>query len=406
MSYSALTNQYRPSSQRSSRQDATIDTILWHHQAGTSDDSVIAQMISGARRVSSNYTISNEGRITCVVDEEDRAWTSGSVTDGGRGAAWDRRSITVEIENESGAPDWRISDRAIDAAQRLRADLHSRHRIGQEYGHRDLYQLFRASYPTFCPGPHTVARITSGALPSTPIIPAQPSPSVPVGQSGVDYQFGLTSTAVLATQRGLARLGRYSGDVDGIAGPMTVRALQQWLKDNGHLAGSYVVDGVPGPLYGKALQRVAQAHGYAGPLDGVPGPATSAALVEWAESLAPAAAVRPPSAEGAAWSWWEPSGELAKRVQRALALRNDRFGGVERYSGPIDGVFGPNTRRGVQITLAQSGLHSGDVDGSMERDEAVGVQEYARRFGGYAGPIDGAPREMSWSGFAIGLERR
>lgn len=406
MSYSALTNQYRPSSQRSSRQGATIDTILWHHQAGTNDDSVIAQMISGARRVSSNYTISNDGRITCVVDEEDRAWTSGSVTDGGRGAAWDRRSITVEIENETGAPEWRISARAIEAAQRLRADIHSRRSIRQEYGHRDLYQLFRASYPTFCPGPQTVARITSGALSPGPIIPAQPSPSIPIGQNGVDYQFGLTAAAVLAAQLGLARLGRYSGDIDGIAGPMTVRALQQWLKDNGQLAASYVVDGVPGPLYGKALQRVAQAHGYAGPVDGVPGPATSAALVQWAERLAPAVAVRPPTAEGSTWSWWEPSGELGKRVQRALALRNDRFGGVERYAGPIDGVFGPNTRRGVQITLAQSGLHIGDVDGTMERDEAVGVQEYARRFGDYTGPIDGAPREKSWEGFARGLERR
>lgn len=60
MSYSALTHQYRPSSQRSSRQGATIDTILWHHQAGT-NDIVIAQMISGARRVSSNGTAEGLG---------------------------------------------------------------------------------------------------------------------------------------------------------------------------------------------------------------------------------------------------------------------------------------------------------------------------------------------------------
>lgn len=397
MSYSSLTNQYRPSTQRSSRQGAAIDTILWHHQAGTNDDQVISSMVLRTRTVSSNYTISNEGRITCVVDEEDRAWTSGSTTDGGKGAAWDRRSITVEIENQTGAPDWHISEAAIAAAARLRADLKRRYRIVNELGHRNLWERFRASYPTYCPGPITVARIQNVGV-IVPAQPATPSPSVPIGSNGVNYGYGLSNAAVRAVQAGMARLGRYSGDIDGLAGPMTVRATQQWLKDHGFLAAGYTVDGVPGRTYMGALQTVVRKYGYEGPIDGVAGPNTSAAVERWAGSLALVVKTQPVVKEGRDWTWWEPTGDLAKRVQRALKARG-------RYAGPIDGVFGVNTRKGIQISLAQSGLHAGDRDGTMERDEAYGIQTYARKFGSYTGPLDGHPREMSWKGFALGLER-
>lgn len=395
MTFSTLTAQHRPSTQRSSRQGATVDTILWHHQAGLSDDAVIAAMVNRTRTVSANYTISNEGRITCVVDEEYRAWTSGSTSDGGKGAAWDRRAITVEIENESAAPDWRISSAAIAAAAALRADLRRRYNIINELGHRALWEAYRASYPTFCPGPDTVARIVAAAVGEMPPV-APPAPTPPPAR--IDYQWGLTKTAALAIQKGLARLGRYSGAQDGIAGPQTVTGLQQWLKDNGHLPADYVVDGVPGRRYGEALQRVARRFGYLGPIDGHPGAFTSIALALWASRLAAPVKRNPVKVEGSGWSWWEPRGALALRIQKALRARG-------RYAGKLDGVFGPLTRRGIQISLAQSGLHAGDIDGTIERDEAYGVQEYAARFGDYRGPKDGAPREQSWKGFALGLER-
>jgi len=176
MTYSALTDQIKTSSQSSTRK-STIDTFLIHHQAGTNDNAVIEAMVSGSRGVSANYTISNEGRITCVVPEERRAWTSGSPYDDGKGAAWDHRAVTVEIENESGAPNWKISDKALNSAARLLQDLRSRYAISNVLGHRDLWNLHRASYATFCPGPNTVAQIVSlaksGSTPagggSTPI---------------------------------------------------------------------------------------------------------------------------------------------------------------------------------------------------------------------------------------------
>jgi len=160
MVFSELTDQVRISDQSSPR-NSTIDTFLIHHQAGINDDAVIAAMVSGSRGVSANYTISNEGRITCVVPEDRRAWTSGSSYDGGKGAAWDHRAVTVEIENQSAGGSWPISAKALDAAARLLTDLRSRYSIKHVLGHRDLWNTYRASYATFCPGPETVAKIVT-----------------------------------------------------------------------------------------------------------------------------------------------------------------------------------------------------------------------------------------------------
>ena len=169
MSNSYLINQIRLSPQSSSRNGVIVDTFLIHHQAGTNDDEVINAMVTGSKQVSANYTISNEGRVTLVVDESLRSWSAGSSTDGGKGAAWDRRSITVEIENEAGAPDWPISQIAKQTAANLLADLKSRYNIKNVLGHRDLWNMYSASYPTFCPGPNTVAEIIKLTPFPTPI---------------------------------------------------------------------------------------------------------------------------------------------------------------------------------------------------------------------------------------------
>lgn len=298
MTHSPLTDQIRLSAQSSSRNGSAIDTFLIHHQAGTNDDATINAMVSGSKEVSANYTISNEGRLTCVVDEDLRAWTSGSSSDGGRGAAWDRRSITVEIENESGAPDWRISDAAIAKAAALLNDLRQRYGITNVLGHRDLWTQYQASYPTYCPGPDTVDRIlaVAGGLPTPPPV-----------------------TPPAATEN------------------------------------------------------------------------------EWV--LAPGGEPNAP--------YW-PKGPLMARIQAALKARG-------RYDGIVDGEGGELTAKGIQITLNVSGKNGGvnvpdgsrptDVDGRLGINNAFGVQEYARDFGDYDGLQDGDPREGSWTGFALGLER-
>jgi N-acetyl-anhydromuramyl-L-alanine amidase AmpD len=249
MTYSALTNQVRLSNQSSSRQGAKIDTFLIHHQAGTNDDAVINAMVSGSRQVSANYTISNEGRITSVVPEELRAWTSGSTSDGGKGAAWDRRSITVEIENQSAGGSWPISGAAKTAAANLLNDLRARYGALTVLGHRDLYQQHGASYATFCPGPNTVAEILAIAGGGSA------AADTPAASSGV-------SEHIRNVQKRLIELGYDLGSwgADGLKGAFTDAAIKAFQRANG-----LDDDGLPGDLTNAKLWPSSSTPGVAAP---------------------------------------------------------------------------------------------------------------------------------------------
>jgi GH25 family lysozyme M1 (1,4-beta-N-acetylmuramidase) len=85
------------------------------------------------------------------------------------------------------------------------------------------------------------------------------------------------------------------------------------------------------------------------------------------------------------------------RIQRALKARG-------RYAGPIDGVWGPNTIKGIQTTIKNVG-YTGSVDGIPGPLTCYYVQVYAQKFGGYTGPLDRILGPKSWAGFALGLER-
>jgi hypothetical protein len=286
MTKSKLTNQTRTSKQSSERK-SKIDTFLIHHQASTNDDATIREMVTGSKEVSANYTISNEGRLTSVVPEERRAWTSGSTSDGGKGADWDHRSVTVEIENKTGDPNWEISDKALDKAAALLHDLKKRYDIEHVLGHRDLWNKYKASYPTFCPGPETVAEIIKRekAIPDTPVKkpPVKPTPkpdNKPTPKPDnkptpkpepkpdtKDWEFKLPSKATqVRIQRALGRRGRYTGPLDGKMQTESLKGVQKTLA---------VGVGYEGPIDGKIeelgcelIQKYAKKFGsYSGPVD-------------------------------------------------------------------------------------------------------------------------------------------
>src|SRR5690606_14794323 len=99
--------------------------------------------------------------------EDFRAWTSGSTTDGGKGAAFDRRSITLECVNATGAPTWLQSEAFYNIAARLAVDFYQRYGIpldrDHHVGHRELYIRWGASYATACPGGMDIDRILAMA---------------------------------------------------------------------------------------------------------------------------------------------------------------------------------------------------------------------------------------------------
>lgn len=252
MTHSALTNQIRLTPrQKSSRKGRRIGYVQLHHQASTNDDSTINMMQTGSRQVSANYTCSNEGRLTLVVDEAERAWTSGSPVD-------DEVAITVEIENEAAGPSWRVSDAAHEKVAQLVADVATRYGfpINRErvYGHKELYTRHRRSYATACPGGVDLDRIVRRALElqrgtkpaaTAPAAAPSPTPIAPPFPLPGGWYFGPQSGPResvsgyhgngehLATwQRRMAARG-WQITPDGRYGPQTARVARDFQREKG-----------------------------------------------------------------------------------------------------------------------------------------------------------------------------
>lgn len=68
------------------------------------------------RQASSNYGIGSDGRIALYVEEKNRSWCTSS-------AAVDQRAITIEVANNTGAPSWGISDKAMESLINLIVDI-------------------------------------------------------------------------------------------------------------------------------------------------------------------------------------------------------------------------------------------------------------------------------------------
>lgn len=123
--------------------------ITIHHVAGiTTVESLGALFAKSSRQASSNYGIGNDGRIGCYVDESNRSWCSSS-------RANDEQAITIEVSNCSGAPDWKVSDAAMDSLIKLCVDICERNGIeelvftGDATGNLTQHNYFAA---TDCPG--------------------------------------------------------------------------------------------------------------------------------------------------------------------------------------------------------------------------------------------------------------
>lgn len=97
------------------------------------------------------------------------------------------------------------------------------------------------------------------------------------------------------------------------------------------------------------------------------------------------------------WAFNPPAAAVQAQIQKALKARN-------RYSGPVDGVWGSNSVKGIQTTIRNVG-YTGKVDGIAGPDTCYYVQKYAQKFGDYKGPLDRVLGPNGWAGFALGLER-
>lgn len=414
MTHSPLTDQIRQSSQRSSREGNRVQYMLWHHTASVSGhgDGVVAMMVNATRRVSSNYVFGSDGWLWNVVDEDFRAWTSGSTTDGGKGALFDRKSITSECCNSTGAPSWLQSDAFYAKAAALAVDVYRRYGVpldrDHHLGHRELYIRFRASYPTACPGGMDIDRILAQAR--ALLDPNAPDPtaaakarvrSIGTYLNTLDMppRFGLSNFDTGAAKDGIPvdpgeTYSRYyhlvqmwgrlfrpdiytaANDIDGITGPNTRK-----------------IENIIGDLVAAGTQPKTLPASGGGSATPPPKTPTKPPTSKGGLTAADVKGYTYKSVKGDGLTYQEPTGAFAVRMMRGLRPYD--------YSGPLDGVPGPLTRRAIQ-RAARKGGYKGVIDGVIGANTIKGVQNVARA-GGYEGPIDGIPGPYTWTGFIKAL---
>jgi N-acetyl-anhydromuramyl-L-alanine amidase AmpD len=148
MSNSQLTNYVKLSPNYSSRNGSKITTITIHHMAGDLSVEVCGNVFQN-REASANYGIGSDGRVGLYVEECNRAWTSSSYDN-------DRKAITIEVANDSGAPNWHVSNKAMAKLIDLCVDICQRNGIkklnytGDKTGNLTMHKMFAS---TVCPRP-------------------------------------------------------------------------------------------------------------------------------------------------------------------------------------------------------------------------------------------------------------
>lgn len=239
MSKSSLTNVTILNNHYSSRQGNKIDKITIHHMAGNLSVETCGNVFKN-REASSNYGVGSDGRVGCYVEEEYRAWATAN-------PANDRRAINIEVANDGGAPDWHVSDTALEKTIELCVDICKRNGIsrlnytGTKDGNLTRHNMFMA---TTCPGPYLqgkfpyIADEVNRRLGDDP----GPTPPTPSGDEQIRY-----------IQNKLNERYKTNLIVDGIFGPETKKGLVKALQneDNWQYNTGLVVDGIIGPQTAK-----------------------------------------------------------------------------------------------------------------------------------------------------------
>lgn len=134
-----------------------ISCIVIHHMAGNLSIETCGDIFKNpSRKASANYGIGSDGRIACYVDECNRAWTTGNYD-------IDAKSVTIEVANCKGAPNWEVSDAALQALINLCVDICERNGIkkleytGDKKGNLHMHCWYQA---TACPGPYLKSKFS------------------------------------------------------------------------------------------------------------------------------------------------------------------------------------------------------------------------------------------------------
>jgi hypothetical protein len=155
MSNSPLVNYTKLSPNYNTR-TAKIKKITVHHMAGNLSVQTCGNVFADAsREASANYGVDTDGFVGMYVQEKSRAWTSSNFEN-------DNQSVTIEVANDGGAPDWHVSDTALNKLVELCTDICKRNGIaslnytGDASGNLTCHKMF---VPTCCPGPYLESKL-------------------------------------------------------------------------------------------------------------------------------------------------------------------------------------------------------------------------------------------------------
>lgn len=126
------------------RNASAITTIVVHHQAGTNFDNMPG--VWKNVQASAHYGIGQDGTIRAYIDELKTAWHANNANS---------YSIGIECTNTTGAPNWQVAEKTIDALVKLIQDIEKRYgRKMTIIGHKDA-----PGAATACPGPFLYPRL-------------------------------------------------------------------------------------------------------------------------------------------------------------------------------------------------------------------------------------------------------
>lgn len=165
MGNSAMVTYIKLSPNCSKPRDHAIDTITIHHMASNCSVETCGDIFAPtSRKASSNYGVDSKGHIGMYVEECNRSWCSSNRVN-------DNRAITIEVANDGGAPNWHVSDTALNTTIKLVVDICRRNgikkliwsdnkndRVNHANGcNMTLHQDFSS---TSCPGPYLKSKMS------------------------------------------------------------------------------------------------------------------------------------------------------------------------------------------------------------------------------------------------------
>lgn len=247
MSNSSMVSYTKLSPFYSTMSNKQIKKITIHHMAGNLSVETCGNVFQ-SRQASSNYGIGSDGRVGMYVEEHNRAWTSYSSNNDGQ-------AVTIEVANDGGAPDWHVSDKALETLIDLCVDICQRNGIkelvytGDTSGNLTRHNMFTA---TTCPGPYLQSKFPWIAEEVNKRL-GNAKPTVQPTKQNTILRRGSSGAEVKELQEKLIYIGYNCGGYgdDGSFGAGTETSVKEFQGNAG-----LTVDGIVGAETDKVLDAV------------------------------------------------------------------------------------------------------------------------------------------------------